>query len=118
MLEFGKQAFHKTSIQRFVMPPKVTSVSNGLFSGNIALVSATLHERITTIEDWAFDYCSGLTEVNGGESVTRYGKNSFSRTKSLRNFRFSKRTEKIDDSAFESSGLTAIGLKFSLLSTT
>ena len=63
-------------IKRLVVEDGVTRIGNQAFSGFEYMTSATIASSVTSIGDWAFYYCTSLSDVALGENVT-FGKNAF-----------------------------------------
>lgn len=59
------------------IPESVTSIGNWAFCGCTGLTSVIIFESVTSIGDWAFDGCTGLTSVIIPESVTSIGEGAF-----------------------------------------
>ena len=110
---FGMQVFHATGLTHFTIPLAITSVPFGMFGGSSNLETIVLHNKITHIGDFAFDYCYKLQNVVGGMGVTHYGDNSFSLHTSdassrITHFKLSPVTESIGDNAFFDAGFNNI----------
>ena len=60
-----------------VIPNGVTSIGNYTFSGCSGLTSVTIPNNVTSIGSSAFQGCSGLTSVTIPNSVTSIGQNAF-----------------------------------------
>ena len=73
-------------------------------------VNVIVDEGVTSIGDWAFGYCSGLTSIEIPESVTSIGNGAFSGCSSLTSIEIPGSVTSIGkDRAFEDcSGLTSI----------
>ena len=56
----------------------VTGIRNYAFQGCSGLTNVTIPDSVTCIGDWAFCYCSGLTSVTIGNGVTSIGDYAFS----------------------------------------
>ena len=59
------------------IPNSVTSIGNYAFSACSGLTSVTIPNSVTSIGAYAFWYCSGLTSVTIPNSVTSIGDNAF-----------------------------------------
>ena len=55
----------------------VTSIENYAFEGCSGLTGITIPNSVTSIGNWAFNGCSGLTSVTIPNSVTSIGKSAF-----------------------------------------
>ena len=66
------------------------------------LTSVTIPASVTSIGEYAFQYCSRLTSVNIPESVTKIGKNAFCLCSSLTSVTIPNSVTKIGFSAFQS----------------
>ncbi len=60
-------------VKDLVIPNSVTSIGNYAFRGCSGLTSVTIPNSVTSIGSYAFSYCSGLTSVTIPNSVTRIG---------------------------------------------
>ena len=68
----------------------VTSIGNGAFygggiAGGIVLTSVTIPDSVTSVGDWAFEYCVQLTSVTIGKNVASIGDRAFSVCSELAN---------------------------------
>lgn len=55
----------------------VTSIGDFAFDGCTGLTSVTIGNGVTNIGDYAFSYCKGLTNITIPNSVTRIGSLAF-----------------------------------------
>ena len=61
----------------------VTSIGDYAFSGCEGLTSIVIPDSVTSIGDYAFEYCSGLTSITIPESITYIDNRAFSGNDSL-----------------------------------
>ena len=59
------------------LPSSVTSIGNFAFSGCSGLTSLTIPSGVTSIGEWAFYDCSGLTSLTIPSGVTSIGEGAF-----------------------------------------
>ena len=127
-----------TSLTSVTIPGSVTTLDESAFFGCKKLISVTLNsndvvsksynashnlakifggqvetyiigESVTSIGEWAFDYCENLTSVTLPESVTSIGKCAFVSCKSLTSITIPSSVTSIGEATFMScSGLTSI----------
>ncbi len=62
------------------IPNSVTSIGNYAFSGCSGLTSVTIPNSVTSIGEYAFVNCSGLTSVDFPNTVTSIGRSAFDNT--------------------------------------
>ena len=62
-----------TEITNLIIPNSVTSIEDWAFCGCDGLTSVTIPNSVITIGDWAFHWCIGLTSVNIGNGVKSIG---------------------------------------------
>ena len=88
--------------QNSVIPTNgsVTSIGNFAFSGCIGLTSITIPEGVMSIGSNAFSGCTGLTSVTIPASVTSVGTSAFSSCSSLTNVTILDGVTSIGDTAF------------------
>ena len=65
------------NIQSVIFENGVTTIGNYAFSGCTGLTSVTIPNSVTSIGQFAFSGCSGLTSVTIGNSVTSIGQSAF-----------------------------------------
>ena len=65
------------------IPDSVTSIGNYAFVGCSGLTSVTIPDSVTSIGDGAFSGCSGLQSVTIGNGVTSIGISAFDGCSSL-----------------------------------
>ena len=73
----GHLYLNGVEVKDLVIPNSVTSIRNYTFSGCSGLTSATIPNSVTSIGKSAFSGCSGLTSVTIPSSVTKIGSDAF-----------------------------------------
>ena len=97
----------KTSI----VPNGVTSIGNYAFNYCEGLTEITIPNSVTSIGNYAFNYCPGLTEITIPNSVTSIGTRAFSYCENLRNIIIHNGITQIMNNTFECcTNLTNISL--------
>ena len=95
----------------------VTSIRNYAFKYCSGLTSVTIPNSVSYIEDWAFSYCSGLTSVTIPNSVTSIVRRTFEGCSGLTSITIPNSVTSIGDNAFNGcSGLTSVTIGNSLTS--
>ena len=98
-----------TEITNLIIPNSVTSIGNYAFRNCSGLTSVTIPNSVTSIGDDAFLGCSGLTSVSIGNSVTSIGGAAFYGCSGLTSITIPNSVTRIGEYAFrECSGLTSI----------
>ena len=83
----------------------MTSIGEYAFYGCTGLTSVTIPNSVTSIGNGAFEYCTGLTSVTISNSVTKIGKSAFKDCKSLTSvINYAKTPQKINNQTFSSYG--------------
>ena len=96
-------------IKDLVIPNSVTSIGNYTFAGCSGLTSVIIANFITSIGDQAFKECSGLTSVTIPNSVTSIGNSAFYGCSGLTSFTIPDGVTSIGSYAFsDCSGLTSV----------
>ncbi len=93
----------------YTIPNGVTTIGDWAFYGCTGLTSVTIPGSVTTIGDWAFSYCSDLTSVTIGDSVTTIGYEAFCYCTGLTSVTIPDSVTTIGDGAFSyCSDLTSV----------
>ena len=100
-----------------VIPNSVTSIGNYAFSGCSGLTSISIPNSVTRIGNDAFSSCSGLTSISIPNSVTSIGNYAFSSCSGLTSISIPNSVTSIGSYAFRvCSGLTSISIPNSVTS--
>ncbi len=100
-----------------IIPSSVTSIGDWAFSDCSGLTSLTIPTSVTSIGDWAFSFCSGLTSLTIPTSVTSIGDRAFSYCSGLTSLTIPTSVTSIGDEAFSyCSGLTSLTIPSSVTS--
>ena len=67
-----------TQVKKYTLGDNITSIGNYAFSGCSGITSITIPSNVTSIGSSAFSGCSGLTSVTVPSSVTSIGSSAFS----------------------------------------
>ena len=98
-----------TLVTDLVIPSSVTSIEDYAFCGCSGLTSVTIPNSVTSIGDYAFWRCSGLTSVTIPNSVTSIGDYAFWRCSGLTSVTIPNSVTSIGADAFyECSSLTSV----------
>ena len=104
-------------VKNLVIPNSVTSIGEYAFCGCSGLTSVTIPNSVTSIGNSAFLECSGLTSVTIPNSVTSIGENAFCGCSGLTSVTIPNSVTSIGNSAFlECSGLTSVTIPNSVTS--
>lgn len=96
-------------IKNLVIPNSVTTIEDYLFSGCTGLTSVTIPNSVTSIESSAFSSCTGLNSVTIGNSVTAIRSSAFLGCTNLTTLTIPNSVEYIAESAFYGcTGLTSV----------
>lgn len=98
-----------TEIKNLVIPNNVTSISDYAFDSCSGLTSIIIPNSVTSIGNYAFQYCSGLTSVTIPNSVTSIGDYAFRSCSKLTSVTIPNSVTSIGESAFYGcKGLTSV----------
>jgi hypothetical protein len=93
----------------YTIPNSVSSIADYAFCGCYGLTSIIIPDSVTSIADYAFQSCCSLTNITIGSSVTRLGEGTFYGCASLTNVTIPNSVTSIGDGAFyDCSGLTTV----------
>ena len=107
----------KAAQGEIVIPNSVTSIGDYAFSHCTGLTSVTIGNSVTSIGNNAFSYCTGLTSVTIPNSVTSIGIHAFLYCSSLTSVNIPNSVTSIGEYAFSNcSGLTSITIPNSVIS--
>ena len=97
------------NIKNVTIPNSVTSIGDYAFNGCTGLTSVTIPDSVTSIGNDAFNGCKGLTSVTIGDSVTSIGNGAFNGCTGLTSITIPDSVTRIGKSAFSGcTGLTEI----------
>lgn len=88
-------------IKDLVIPETVTSINQYAFEGCSGLTSVTIPENVTELGDCVFDGCSGLTFVTLPESITKIPPAAFRDCSGLTSFSVPRSVTELDWAAFQ-----------------
>ena len=101
-----------------VLPNSVTSIGNYAFYNCSGMTSVTIPNSVTSIGDDAFYGCSGLTSITIGNSVTSIGRYAFSGCSGLTSVTIPNSVTSMGNYAFsQCSNLTSVSIGASEIST-
>ena len=116
-VETKPSGYKASAMTSAVVGDCVTVIDYAVFSSYRALTSVTIPNSVTTIGNWAFAWCSGLTRLNSNvdgvfnipDSVTDIGSNCFNSCASLTSITFGNSLLRIGAQSFVGcSGLTSV----------
>ena len=100
-----------------VIPNTITSIGNYAFFHCTGLTSVTIPNSVTSIGDDAFSNCTGLTSVTIPNSVTSIGNRAFASCRGLTSVTIGNSVTSIGDYAFSNcTGLTSVTIPNSVTS--
>ena len=118
-LYYAKQIYsdEDTEITNLIIPNSVTTIGNYAFYNCSGLTSVTIGNSVTSIGAGAFSSCSGLTSVTIGNSVTSIGEYAFYGCSGLTSVTIPNSVTSIGGNAFRGcSGLTSVTIPNSVTS--
>jgi hypothetical protein len=117
IVPFGTSSNPNTSIKRVIIKDGVTTVGNWVFSYCQGLTSVTIPDSVTSIGNQAFSRCSSLTSITIPDSVTSIGYEAFSNCTGLTSITIPDSVTSLGSSAFDScSSLTSVTIGDSVTS--
>ena len=113
----GSPFYNNNSIKSIVINKGVTSIGNYAFRDCTGLTSITIPNSVTSIGDFAFYNCEGLTSITIPNSVTSIGDFAFDNCTGLTNVTIPDSVTSINASAFSGcTGLTNVTIPDSVTS--
>ena len=107
----------KSSIKKVIIENGVTSIGDFAFNNCRGLTSVTIPNSVTSIGEGAFNHCRGLTSVTIPNSVTSIGNAAFGDCSGLTSVTIPNSVTSIGDNAFAGcSGLTSVNIPNSVTS--
>jgi|GEM_PF-821756 len=98
-------------ITDLIIPDGVTSIGDWAFRDCTGLTSVIIPNSVTSIGYWAFNGCTGLTSVTIGNGITTLSGFSFRGNTNLKSVIIGNSVKSIDDYAFyDCTGLTSISI--------
>ena len=114
---YGYSPFYNSKLEEITISNSVTSIGDYAFSGCSGLTYITIPNSVTSIGNTAFSGCSGLTEVTIPNSVTSIGNSAFSGCSGLTEVTIPNSVTSIGDRAFYyCDGLTSVTIGNSVTS--
>ena len=109
-LSYAHQLYiNGTQVSNVIIPNCCTSIGNYVFEGCSGLTSVTIPNRVTSIGTYAFKDCTGLTNINLPNSVTSIGSYAFSGCYDLTSINIPNDVTSIGNHVFEGcAGLTSV----------
>ena len=102
-LQYAKHLYlNGEEIKDLVIPDGVTSIGDYAFYGCSGLTSVTIGDGVTSIGEYAFNNCSGLTSVTIGDGVTSIGEYAFNNCSGLTSVTIGSSVASISANAFNS----------------
>ena len=95
-------------VKEYVLGDDVTSIGNYAFYNCIGLTSVTIPNSVTSIGSYAFRGCSGLTSIEIPNSVTSIGKMAFYNCSGLTSVTIGNGVTSIGESAFGGADIPTI----------
>ena len=109
--------FNGEIVKEVAVPNNVTSIGDYAFSGCTGLTSITIPDGVTSIGDYAFSGCTGLTSITIPDGVTSIGNGAFNKCSSLTSVTIPDSVTSIGEGAFyDCTGLTSITIPNSVSS--
>lgn len=107
--DIGESAFAASSLHGILFPDGLTNIGNYAFAFCSNVSDITIPNRVTTVGNEAFLACSNLISLTIGTNVTAIGEGAFSQCVSLTNVVIPSNVSSIGNAAFGGClGLTAI----------
>ena len=94
------------SVESRVADVPVVEICDNVFRSNSKLTTVILPEGLTTIGNYAFEYCSALTEINFPQGLTTIGRYAFRENTGLTAVNLPEGVQTVDTAAFY--GCTAL----------
>ncbi|MDR0302200.1 MAG: leucine-rich repeat protein, partial [Treponema sp.] len=110
------EGFRYYPIQTVVLPDGITTIGDYAFGGCEGLTTVVIPSSVTSIGNWAFTGCESLTSVAIPNSVTLIGSEAFAGCSSLKNIAIPNSVTDISMFAFYNSGLTSVVIPNSVTS--
>ena len=105
----GNLCFGNEPVKDVVVPDSVTSIGDYAFSGCTGLTSITIPDSVTSIGKYAFSGCTGLTSITIPDRVTSIDEGAFYNCRSLTSITIPDGVTSIGGSAFRyCTGLTSV----------